>query len=65
MPSCYYRADQFQTDGPDVIDLQRIRGDIFARQEFAEEAGEIFGNASKDIGGLDAAFKAVESLMPS
>jgi hypothetical protein len=54
-----------QTEGPDMFDLQRVKGDLLARQEMAEEANEVFEAASRGIHGLDTVFSAADALLPS
>ncbi|RSH95601.1 hypothetical protein EHS25_000693 [Saitozyma podzolica] len=51
--------------GPDAIDIKRIQGDVFSRQEMIEEAGQIFEITTKELVGLDEAFVATEALVPS
>ncbi|OCF35317.1 hypothetical protein I316_02863 [Kwoniella heveanensis BCC8398] len=52
-------------EGPDMIDLNRLKGDLYARTEMVEEAGEVFESTSKEIAGLDAVFTAAEAVIPS
>jgi hypothetical protein len=54
-----------QTEGPDAIDIKRIKGEVFSRQQMVQEAGEIFETTGKEIVGLDAIFMAAEALIPS
>jgi len=58
------RANE-QSDGPDAYDLQRVKGDILARQEMTDEAKQVFEAASKGIHGLDTVFSAADALLPS
>jgi len=51
--------------GPDGVEINRIKGDLYARQEMIEEAGEMFDNATRAVQGLDAIFNASEALVPS
>ena len=51
--------------GPDVVEVQRIQGDIFSRQEMAAEAGQMFDGAVRGVQGFDAALAAAEALVPS
>lgn len=51
--------------GPDAIDIKRIQGDVFSRQEMIEEAGQIFEITGKELVGLDEAFVATEALVQS
>jgi hypothetical protein len=52
-------------DGPDAVDIKRIKGDLYARQSQLEEAEEMFGLTAREIGGLDERFGVNESLVPS
>ncbi|WVQ78257.1 hypothetical protein IAT38_000341 [Cryptococcus sp. DSM 104549] len=52
-------------EGPDVIELMKVQGDLYSRQELVEEAHQIFTATSKEIAGLDQAFVAAEALLPT
>ncbi|WVQ98549.1 hypothetical protein IAU59_005675 [Kwoniella sp. CBS 9459] len=52
-------------EGPDMVDLNRLKGDLYSRTEMVEEAGEVFESTSKEIAGLDAVFTAAEAIIPS
>ncbi|WVR04981.1 hypothetical protein IAU60_001993 [Kwoniella sp. DSM 27419] len=52
-------------EGLDMIDLNRLKGDLYSKTEMIEEAGEVFESTSKEIAGLDAVFIAAEAVMPS
>ncbi|WVF72384.1 hypothetical protein IAT40_007199 [Kwoniella sp. CBS 6097] len=52
-------------EGPDMIDLNRLKGDLYSRTEMVEEAGEVFESTSKEIAGLDAVFTAAEAVIVS
>ena len=54
-----------EMSGPDGVEINRIKGDLYARQEMIEEAGEMFDNATRAVQGLDAVFNAGEALVPS
>lgn len=48
-----------------VIDIRQVEGDLYARMEMIEEAGQAFAVAGKDIEGLDKVFTEAEAMMPS
>ncbi|ORY21586.1 hypothetical protein BCR39DRAFT_562599, partial [Naematelia encephala] len=52
-------------DGPDAIEIERLRGELLARHEETEQANELFVHASADIGTLDTAFTEAEALITS
>ena len=58
-------------DGPDSVermdqvDVDRIKGDIFAKQEMIEEAGEMLESAMRGVWELNGLFEKGEALMPS
>lgn len=52
-------------DGPDVVDIQRIKGELYLRQQEAPAADEQFANAVERLVGLDKVFMSAESRMPS
>ena len=54
-----------QSEGTDVIDLARIRGDILSRRHLEDEASEVFSSASRDIQDLEQTFIAIDALTPS
>jgi separase len=54
-----------EMSGPDGVEINRIKGDLYARQEMLAEAGEMFDNATRAVQGLDAVFNASEALIPS
>jgi hypothetical protein len=54
-----------QTEGPDAVDIKRIQGDLYTRQEQLQEAEEAFATASKDIHGLDTVFVNADALLPT
>ena len=52
-------------EGPDMVEIKRVRGDLLARLQMVKEARHILTTASKDVHGLDAVFNAAEALLPS
>lgn len=56
---------QEEAKGPDGIEIVRIKGDLFAKQEMAAEAGEMFDIAMSNVQGLELVFNANEALIPS
>ena len=51
--------------GPDGVEINRIKGDLYARQDMIAEAGEMFDNATQAVQGFDAVFNATEALVAS
>ncbi|OXH40985.1 separase [Cryptococcus neoformans] len=52
-------------EGPEVVDLMRVQGDLYTGQGMIEEAGQMFQNTSSEIAGLDSVFAAAEALLPT
>ena len=52
-------------DGPDMLEIKRVRGDLLVKLRMIKEARQILTTASKDVQGLDAVFVAAEALLPS
>ncbi|WVN89000.1 uncharacterized protein L203_104216 [Cryptococcus depauperatus CBS 7841] len=52
-------------EGPEVVNLLTVQGDLYTRQQMVDEAARIFENTSNKIAGLDAVFTATEALLPS
>jgi hypothetical protein len=48
-------------DGPDAIELKRLRGELYSRQQAAPEAEEFFANAIEALVSLDDEFKTAEA----
>lgn len=51
--------------GPSGVELVRIKGDVYAKQDMTAEAGEMFEQAMSSVQGLEAVFNTNEALMPS
>jgi len=49
----------------DQVDVDRIKGDIFAKQEMIEQAGEMLESAMRGVWELNGLFEKGEALMPS
>lgn len=49
--------------GPDGIEMKRIQGDVFAKQEMIQEAGEVLETADRELLGLDEVFVTQEALV--
>lgn len=52
-------------DGPDAVDIMRVKGDLYTRQQEVPAADEMFAEAVEHLVGLDKAFMSAESQMPS
>ena len=52
-------------EGPDMVEIKRVRGDLLVKLRMVKEARQILTTASKDVHGLDAVFVATEALLPS
>ncbi|WRT66903.1 uncharacterized protein IL334_003868 [Kwoniella shivajii] len=52
-------------EGPDMIDLNVLKGDLYSRTEMVEEAEVVFQTTSKEIEGLDRVFVANEAVLPT
>jgi len=52
-------------DRMDQVDVDRIKGDIFAKQEMIEQAGERLESAMRGVWELNGLFEKGEALMPS
>nr|XP_018264106.1 uncharacterized protein I303_03986 [Kwoniella dejecticola CBS 10117]OBR86264.1 hypothetical protein I303_03986 [Kwoniella dejecticola CBS 10117] len=52
-------------EGPDMVDLNVLKGDLYSRTEMLEEAEQVFQATSKDIEGLDRVFVANEAVLPT
>ncbi|OCF72123.1 hypothetical protein I204_07388 [Kwoniella mangroviensis CBS 8886] len=52
-------------EGPDMIDLNVLKGDLYSRTEMIEEAEQVFQSTSKEIEGLDRVFVANEAVLPT
>lgn len=52
-------------EGPEIVDLMRIQGDLYTGQGMIEEAGQMFQSTSSEIAGLDSVFAAAEALLPT
>ncbi|ADV20626.1 Hypothetical protein CGB_B9070W [Cryptococcus gattii WM276] len=52
-------------EGPEVVDLMKVQGDLYTRQGMIEEAGQMFQSTSSEIAGLDSVFVAAEALLPT
>ncbi|WWC85253.1 uncharacterized protein L201_000115 [Kwoniella dendrophila CBS 6074] len=52
-------------EGPDMIDLNVLKGDLYSRTEMIEEAEQVFQTTSKEIEGLDKVFVANEAVLPT
>jgi hypothetical protein len=48
-----------------MIDIKRIQGDVYSKQEMAEEAGAMFDGACQEVTGLEAVFTTIEAILPS
>ena len=48
-------------DGPDAIELKRLRGELYSRQQAAPEAEEFFSKAIDALTNLDEEFKTAEA----
>lgn len=46
------------------MDIQRVRGELYSRQDDPAEADELFAAAVERLGGLDGEFIAVEATIP-
>ncbi|ODO11404.1 hypothetical protein I350_00183 [Cryptococcus amylolentus CBS 6273] len=51
--------------GPGMVDILRVQGDLYTRQDLVEEANQVFECTSNEIAGLDATFAAAEALLPT
>lgn len=54
-----------QDEGPEVVALKRIQGDIFTRNEQMEDALEAFKATEKDIVVLDEDFVKLDARLPT
>nr|XP_019042993.1 hypothetical protein I302_08702 [Kwoniella bestiolae CBS 10118]OCF21923.1 hypothetical protein I302_08702 [Kwoniella bestiolae CBS 10118] len=52
-------------EGPDMIDLNVLKGDLYSRTEMIEEAEQVFQSTSREIEGLDRVFVANEAVLPT
>nr|XP_019013302.1 uncharacterized protein I206_01368 [Kwoniella pini CBS 10737]OCF52083.1 hypothetical protein I206_01368 [Kwoniella pini CBS 10737] len=52
-------------EGPDMVDLHVLKGDLYSRTEMLEEAEQVFQSTSRDIEGLDRVFVANEAVLPT
>ncbi|WWD01675.1 hypothetical protein V866_008621 [Kwoniella sp. B9012] len=52
-------------EGPDMIDLNVLKGDLYSRTEMIVEAEQVFQSTSKEIEGLDRVFVANEAVLPT
>nr|XP_019002345.1 uncharacterized protein I203_04824 [Kwoniella mangroviensis CBS 8507]OCF65806.1 hypothetical protein I203_04824 [Kwoniella mangroviensis CBS 8507] len=52
-------------EGPDMIDLNVLKGNLYSRTEMIEEAEQVFQSTSKEIEGLDRVFVANEAVLPT
>ncbi|WVQ70354.1 uncharacterized protein L199_008581 [Kwoniella botswanensis] len=52
-------------EGPDMIDLNVLKGDLYSRTEMIEQAEQVFQSTSKEIEGLDRVFVANEAVLPT
>ena len=51
--------------GPDSVDVERIRGDLFIRQDLTDEASGAFDLALEGISGLSEEFATIENIIAS
>lgn len=49
------------SDGPDAIELKRLRGELYSRQQAAPEAEEFFHKAIEALINLDEEFKTADA----
>jgi separase len=52
-------------DGPEAVEIQRIKGELFSRQAEGLAADELFAGAVEHLVGLDKEFMSAETKMPS
>lgn len=60
-----HAASVLAVDGTDLVDLQRIKGDLLSRQQETPAADEMFAGAVENLVGLDRDFTTAEMRMPS